>query len=76
MTNVLPFRVIEGGGSDAIVPVNRVLAGARKADLTDVVVLGFDADGMVFAASSHGPGDTNWLIDVGKNWILQGCPQD
>lgn len=73
--NVVRLRLVEGVGSGAVVPVNKVLAGARARKLTDVVVLGYDQDGDVYAASSHGAADTNWLIDQAKQWILSGCPE-
>lgn len=74
MSNVVKLDVIQGGGSP--VPVNRVLASARATGLTDVVVLGYDADGCMCAFASHGAGDTLWLIEQGKKWLLEGCPAD
>lgn len=72
---VVKLKLVDGCGSGAVVPPNRVLAGARAAGLTDVVVLGYDAGGDLYAASSHGATDTNWLIDQAKKWILDGCPE-
>lgn len=71
---IIKLKLVEGCGSGAVVPVNKVLAGARASKLTDVVVMGYTEDGMLYAASSHGAADTNWLIDQTKAWILAGCP--
>lgn len=72
--NVVKLRLVNGCGDGTVVPVNRVLAGARSAILTDVVVLGYRPDGSLYSASSHGAPDANWLIDQAKAWILAGCP--
>jgi hypothetical protein len=74
MENVVHLKLVDGCGNGAVVPVNRVLAGARAAGLTDVVVIGYDENGDIYAGASHGASDTNWLIDQGKAWILAGCP--
>ena len=72
--NVVKLRLVDGCGSGAVVPVNRVLAGARSSALTEVVVIGYEPDGSIYAAGSHGAADANWLIDQAKAWILAGCP--
>ena len=51
----------------------KVLNGA-KGKLDECVVLGFDKQGDLYAASTEGPGDTLWLIEQAKAWILNGCP--
>lgn len=53
----------------------KVLNGA-KGKLDTVVVLGYDKEGELYAASTDGPGDTLWLIESAKAWILAGCPVD
>jgi hypothetical protein len=45
---VLPF----GGLTKADVPVEKVLDGAKEAKLETVFVLGFDAEGELYAAAS------------------------
>lgn len=76
MSNVVHLKLVEGVGNGAVMPVNRVLAGARAAGLTDVVVLGYDADGDIYAGASHGAADTLWLIEQVKRWLLDGCPTE
>lgn len=75
MSNVVKLKLVEGCGDGTLVPVNRVLAGARAAGLTDVVVLGYTPEGDLYAGGSHGAADTNWLIDQAKKWIIDGCPE-
>ena len=72
--NVVRLKLVEGCGNGTVVPVNRVLAAGRAAGLTDVVVIGYDADGALYAGSSHGASDTLWLLEQAKAWILAGCP--
>lgn len=62
-------------GAGVKVSASRVLAGARAAKLTDVVVLGYHEDGRLYAASTEGPGDALWTIESGKLWPLEGCPE-
>ena len=47
---------------------------AAKGKLSEVVVIGFekDRDGILYMASSEGPGDTLWLVEVGKRDLLTG----
>ena len=73
---VLSFPAGSLVGSGQKVSAARVLAGARKANLDECVVLGFDQNGDIFAASTEGPGDTMWLIEQSKRWLLDGCPSD
>lgn len=72
---VVKLKLVNGVGRNAKVAANRVLAGARG-KLREVVVIGYTLDGDIYAASSEGPGDTVWLIEQAKRWILEGCPAD
>lgn len=67
----------DGGvtGHGTKIAAHRVLAGARAAKLREVVVLGYDEDGGLYATSTDGPGDTVWLIKQAKAWIIEGCPE-
>lgn len=76
MDNVVHLKLVKGCGNGHVVPPSRVLAGGRAAGLTDVVVLGYDADGALYAGSSHGAADTLWLIEQAKIWLLDGCPEE
>lgn len=72
---VVKLKLVKGVGSGAKLAANRVLSGARG-KLNEVVVLGYTHDGDLYAASSNGPGDTMWLIEHAKKWLLDGCPED
>lgn len=72
---VLSFPTGTLVGSGAKIAAHRVLAGARAAKLCDVVVLGYDEEGGLYASSTEGPGDTMWLIEQAKAWLLEGCPE-
>lgn len=57
----------------ADIPVEKVLEGARSADLCCVLVLGFDEEGELFAAASTGRQATNiHLIELFKHNLLSG----
>lgn len=75
MSNVVAFKT-ESVGPGYKVGVNRVLAGARRAGLTEVFVCGYDKDGLLYVASSEGPGDTMWLIEAAKLHLLNGAQPD
>jgi hypothetical protein len=54
------------------VPCERILEGAQKAGLTEVVVLGFDADGNEYFASSVADGgDVLWHLERAKFRLLR-----
>jgi len=69
------LRLVKGVVRNFKVRTNAVLAGARN-KLRECVVLGYTHDGELYAASSEGPGDTVWLMEHAKKWLLDGCPQD
>ena len=68
---------LKGGliGSGIKLEPDKVLAEA-KGELTEAVVIGFDQDGEIYLASSEGPGDCLWLIEVAKSFLLNGCVED
>lgn len=72
---VVKLKLVGDCGAGRKVASNRVLAAARS-KLNEVVVLGYTHDGGIYAASSSGPGDTLWLIEHAKKWLLDGCPAD
>lgn len=75
VSNVVKLKLVNGVGSRTKIAANKVLSGARG-KLTDCVVLGYTTDGDLYAASTDGPGDTMWLIEHAKKWLLEGCPSD
>ncbi len=75
MSNVVAFKA-ESVGAGYKVGVNRVLAGGRRAELTEVVVFGYRKDGSLYVAGSEGPGDTMWLIEAAKLHLLNGAQSD
>ena len=53
------------------IPVDRILDGARDAELTEVVVIGYRQDGSEFFASSTGDGgDVVWHLERAKYKLL------
>ena len=59
-------------------PAERVLQAALDRGLTDVVILGYDADGQEYFASSIADGaNVVWLMERCKLMLLQvGAPDD
>lgn len=54
------------------IPAERVIDGAKEAGLTEVVILGYDADGNEYFASSYaGGGDVLWLMERMKLELLR-----
>lgn len=53
-------------------PPERILSGAKEANLSGVVVLGYKADGEVYFASSYADGgDVMWLMELCKAKLLK-----
>lgn len=53
-------------------PAERVLTAALEAELTDVVIAGYDKDGdEYFASSVADGGSTLWLIERLKKMLLE-----
>jgi hypothetical protein len=53
-------------------PPPKVLEYAARANLQDVVVLGWDDDGNLYFASSSADGaEVNWLLDSAKQELLE-----
>lgn len=53
------------------IPAGRVLRGATEADLSDVVVIGFDGDGDFYFSSSYaGGGDVLWLMELARKRLM------
>ena len=59
-------------GSGRRLEPDTVLEEARG-QLQEVVVIGYDQDGEIYVAGSEGPGDTMWLIEACKLFLLNGC---
>lgn len=56
------------------IPVERVIRWAGEAGLTEIVVLGFDADGeFYFASSKADSGDVLYPLEVAKLRLLNVC---
>lgn len=61
-----------GAPSRLDLPPKRVLAAAERAELNEVVVIGFDADGEFYFASSQADGgDVLWLLEMAKKKLLE-----
>lgn len=60
------------GDTKLDVPVENVLQGAQEANLDDVVVLGLDARGGVYFASTYGAApDTLWLLERCRKRLIE-----
>lgn len=54
------------------IPVERVIDGAKKADLETAVVIGWDKDGEFYFASNKADGaDVLWLLEQAKKRLLE-----
>lgn len=52
--------------------VGRILDRAKAANMSEVIVLGYDADGeFYFAASEPDGGDILWLLEVAKKKLME-----
>lgn len=50
---------------------DQALHSALQADLTDVLVIGYDADGCLIVRSSRMTrADALWLSEKGREWVL------
>ena len=70
MSNVVNLELVEVGPGFKV-EVDGVLNGALEAGLTQVVVLGLDAEGDTYVASSHRAADALWLMEWCKLDIMQ-----
>lgn len=53
-------------------PVERVLAGAAAANLSNVIIVGYDADGEFYFASSNPDGPSClWDLEMAKKKLLE-----
>jgi hypothetical protein len=67
MSNVVEFS----GVTKLDIPAERVITKAAKAGLTDVLVIGYDADGeFYFAGSMADGGDALWLLELAKRRLF------
>lgn len=68
MSNVVELQVV----TRLDVPVERILARATEAALTEVVVVGLKPDGKFYFASSKADGgDVLWLLEIAKKRLLE-----
>lgn len=71
----MPVVGFRGTVNDAIrLDPARVLAGAEKAALASVVVIGVRPDGDLYLAASEGTPQTVLLMEQAKAWLVAGCP--
>lgn len=71
MSNVTVLPVV----TSLDIPVDRVIRGAEKANLTTCVVIGYDQDGeLYFASSVADGGDVLWLMELAKKALMNGNP--
>jgi hypothetical protein len=75
MSNVVALKP-ELVGPGRKLEAARILAGARRAKLDEAVVFGYDKDGELYVASTEGPGDTMWLLEAAKLFLLNGAQRD
>lgn len=73
---VLSFPKGQVVGNGTRLKASRLLGAARRENLDECIVLGYDQDGKIYAASTEGAPDTLWLMEQAKKWILDGCPSD
>ena len=67
MADIIPLPVI----TTLDIPPERILAGAQKADLTAVVVIGINEDGEYFASSIADGADVVWMLERVKLKLLR-----
>lgn len=61
----------------ADIPPAKILQGALKSDLKEVVVIGQRPDGSVyFAMSTAEAPSINWLLDCAKRLLMDGIIED
>lgn len=61
----------------AAIPPEKILQGALKAALTEVVVIGQRPDGTVyFAMSTAEAPSVNWMLDCAKRLLMDGLIED
>lgn len=66
MGKIIPIR----GVTKLDIPPDRILEAA-KGQMEGVVIIGFDKDGEVYAASSYADGGTvMWLLEACKNKMM------
>ena len=66
--NVVPL----GATTSAELTPDKVLEAALRADLAEVIVIGYDRDGALHLASCSGDmKDVLWLIEVAKKRVLE-----
>lgn len=54
------------------IPAERVLTAALDADIKTAVVIGWDADGdFYFASSAADGGDVLWLLEMARKQLLE-----
>lgn len=54
------------------IPVERIIAATVEANLSEVVVIGFDADGeFYFGSSKADGGDVLWLLALAKKRLME-----
>ena len=67
MGDIIPI----GGVTKLDLPADRILEAA-KGSMEGVVIVGFDKDGEVYAASSYADGGTvMWLLEACKNKMME-----
>lgn len=73
MAKVQPIRLV-GMGDDRRIPAKDALREARKAKLDEVLVIGRDDGGELWATSSLNAGQSLWLLEKLRERLLQGNP--
>jgi len=74
MTDNVVTLVQPGGliGPGIKVPVNAVLAGARKEGLDIAIVVGVKPDGEIYIAASGGHHETVFFLETAKAVLIRG----
>lgn len=69
--NVISFETRDGVVGPGLRIKPDAVLDAAKGGLTDVLVLGYDADGQLYIAGSGDHREALWLMAMAKHWLLE-----
>jgi len=73
MTNVVDLDTV----STIDTPVHKIINKAEGANLTDIVILGFDAEGELFFSSSKADaGEVFYHLEMAKYRLMKVCNRE
>ena len=73
MSNIISFN---GTPREKPPTMQEALGKASKADLEDVLILGWDSEGMLYNVSSMNRKDALWLLEVYKSLLIESAFQE